>query len=152
MTIKSFKEFNKEFKQRLTEKAQEELKFRSEHKANQQEKIVGSILLSLETQVDKAIKNACLDPVSAWESCHAFDSITKDDCKQIISGSLSQIEFELIQLGYKFEADILESNKSYQLIITLTLDVQDEPKEPEVPVSEIDIVALGAISIMLLNQ
>ena len=149
MAIKSFKEFNAEFKQRLTEKAQENLKFRTEYKANEQERIVDNILLSLEKKLDTAIKNTCSGPVSAWESCHAFDCITKDDCKQIISGSLSQIEFELIQLGYKFEADILESNNGYQLTITLVLDVQNEP---EAPVTEADVIALGAIFAILLNQ
>ena len=123
MAIKSFKEFNAEFKQRLAEKAQEELKFRADHKAGEQERIVANILLSLEKELDTAIKNTCLGPVSAWESCHSFGYITKDDCKQIISGSLSQIEFELIQLGYKFEADVIESNNGYQLTITLVLDV-----------------------------
>ena len=129
--MKSFKEFQSELNQALDEKHKQQLKFRVHHEVGEQKRIVANILLSLEKELDTAIKNTCLGPVSAWESCHSFGYITKDDCKQIIFGSLSQIEFELIQLGYKFEADVIESNNGYQLTITLVLDV---PPVTEAPV------------------
>ena len=121
--MKSFKEFQSELNQALDEKHKQQLKFRVHHEVGEQKRIVANILLSLEKELDTAIKNTCLGPVSAWESCHSFDCITKDDINQVVAGALSQIELELIGAGYKFEADIQESGQGYQLTITLVLDV-----------------------------
>lgn len=149
MAIKSFKEFQSELNQARLEKHKQELKFRADHKAGEQQRVVNNILNSLGRQIKQRLEQASVEPVSASEYSHSFDCITKDDIKQVVAGALSQIEFELIQAGYKFEADVEESSNGYQLTITLILDVQDEP---EVPVSEVDIVTLGAIFTMLLNQ
>lgn len=134
MGIKSFEEFNSEFQKQLAKKAEEELKFRAEFKAGKQEIIVNNILRSLESRMETAINNTCLDPISTFESCYTFKSVTKDDCEQIILCSLNQIESELLQLGYDFEAEISELSKGYQLTITLLLEKAEKELIPEVDV------------------
>lgn len=143
MAIKSFKEFQSELDQALNEKH----KFRADHKTNKQKRVVNNILSSLNAQIKQRIEQASVEPVSAWEYAHSFDCITKDDINQVVAGALSQIELELIGAGYKFEADIQESDQGYRLTITLILDEPEEPEEPEV-----DILALGAIFAMVLSQ
>lgn len=153
MAIKSLKEFQTEFNQARIEKHKQELKFRDEYKAGEQERVVNNILNSLNSQINRHIENVSLEPVSAREYSHPFDCITKDDIHQVVTSALSQIESELINAGYEFEADIQESGQGYELTTTIILapEINNECNK-FIEQESIKLVTVGAILCALMSE